>query len=235
MEQTETGSELALADMMRDPVAAAKLAKAIEIVRLHVEQDLTIEDACAKVGLSRATYYRWTKDGVFEPILQAWMAPVVHTIQSEIIQGLPQVVRRRLAVAKGQVDKATQMDEQMAAQWLWRIADPILKSISAGPGPEGRAAADEAQKFLESTPEWLSPGEKIIKTTTEVVERQLSPAELIDVTPVQDLSAPDVLEPWTPSAEQSPELDSVSVTLPAEGLVCAVPEHETQSGTQVSG
>jgi len=157
-----------------DPREAARLAKASEILTRHIAHGETIEQACQSVGISCSTYARWVKDGIFAPLIQAYLAPVVMQLQSNALTAMKDGVAWMMDVVKGtKGTTATNFDRMAAIRFLWKeLAQPLL-SAAPVPDPKPEEVEDPAEKFLEKTPAWLGPGEKLTheKKLTESVER----------------------------------------------------------------
>ncbi len=165
------------------PTDIKRLMKAAEVMELHIVQNITITDACKQVGISRATYSRWVKDGVFAPLVQAYVGPIELQIQSQALQGIAEFVDWLVKTATGKTQNATNFDRMNAGKMLWtEFASKILATSAPVVEPKPDEERDEGAEYLETEPKWkLGPGEKVIETTT--VERSPAP---IDVTPPED-------------------------------------------------
>lgn len=167
--------------MPTDPSELKRLLTAAEVLRLHIEGHMTIEDACAAAGISRATYSRWVKDGVFAPLIAAYLGPLQLQIQSQALDGIREAITWLTDVAKGQGGpKATNFDRMAAIKFLWgELAKPLLTAAPVAE-PKPPETEDEGKKYLQEPPPWadVKPGETITKT--ETVTRSPEP---VDVTP----------------------------------------------------
>jgi len=179
-------TEESMASEIDDPRQAARIIKAIEIMKLHTEDGMSIEAACAKAGVSKSTYLRWVKAGIFAPIIQTWMTPIVQDMNKSIMEALPTIIERRIKQATGKLNGATMIDEMNASNFIMKFIDPYLVSMRPQVDPP-KEDDDDAKKFLEERPDWakkLGPGDKIKRTTTETVELE---SNTIDVTPDENL------------------------------------------------
>jgi hypothetical protein len=164
-----------------DPVALKKYNTAVEVLKLIAEDGLPVRDACAQAGITARTYYRWVEEGIFRALIGGEVTQAVHDTQIGLIKELPTIIKVQVELATG-VRKGTNFDIHNAAKFLFeKVLDPTMKSFLAEQlPPEPEEEEDPAQKFLETKKEWedLPPGEKVVETTTRVVERQVPSANL---------------------------------------------------------
>lgn len=181
-----TAEDLAKQDdsPITDPQDLGRLMKAAEVLQLHIEQGLTITAACKQVGISRATYARWVRDGIFQPLIAAYVGPLQLQLQSKALQGIGDFLDYLISTAGGNTKGATNFDRMNAGKYLWeKFAAPLLESGAPVPDPqeEEEEEDNEAKDFLKSKPDWtkeLKPGESF--TETRKITRDPDP---IDVTP----------------------------------------------------
>ncbi len=167
-------------EKITDPTQLKRFMTAAEVMQLHLENNLSITAACKQVGISRATYSRWVKDGVFQPLIQAYVGPVHLELQSRALQGIGEFLTWLIDTAAGRSKDATNFDRMNAGKMLWtEFAAPLIEQMSPIAEPQLDEKDDEGEDYLKSKKPWeLGPGEKVTETT--VTER--SPAA-IDVTP----------------------------------------------------
>lgn len=166
---------------IKDPAQLKRLLKAAEVLQLQVEHNISITAACKQVGISRATYSRWVKDGIFAQLVEAYVAPIQLELQTNALQGMGAFVTWLIETASGDTEGATNFDRMNAGKMLWtEFAGPFLKQMAPVAEEKPEEEEDEGAEYLKTDPEWkkLGPGEKVTKTTT--VERSDAP---IDVTP----------------------------------------------------
>ncbi len=166
-----------------DPVQLKRFMTAAEVMKLHLESDLSITVACKQVGISRATYSRWVKDGVFQPLIQAYVGPIQLDLQSRALQGIGEFLTWLIETSAGRTKDATNFDIMNAGKMLWtEFAGPLIDKMAPVVEPKPEEANDEGQEYLDSEPKWkLGPGEKVVETT--VTERSPAP---VDVTPREE-------------------------------------------------
>jgi hypothetical protein len=165
--------------LISDPKELKRFLMAAEIIKLHVDDGMNLEAACAQVGISRSTYHRWVKDGVFAPLLSAAVAPLIQDMQIQALDamkdGLAWVFE--LMSGKGAGKDATNFDRMGAVRFAWaEFGKPMMAALPQ-PEPRDETPEDPADEYLKKEPAWanLEPGEQITKTT--IVERQL-PAQV---------------------------------------------------------
>lgn len=177
---------------LTNPADARRLMQASEVAKLFLQDGLSIDAACAQAGISRATYTRWVQAGVFAPLLQAYVTPILHEAQKAGLDLIPDILGWARSVLDGSAIDATNFDRLNVSKFLWaEIIKPALAlavpavppaNPDADPGGKEEKQEDPAEAYLRGEPEWASqlrPGESIKIS----VEKQQSPPP-IDVTPV---------------------------------------------------
>jgi len=184
-------------DRLSNPVELRRFQQAAEVMRLIVQEHKTTEEACKAVGISRATYARWVKDGVFAPLVEAAVGTVIQDFQMQALDAMTDGIQWMKDVVSGQVKDATNFDRMAAIRFLWNeMVRPLMETV---PKPEVHEEEEEeedpARSYLEEAPSWakkLAPGEVIKRT--EIVERQ-SPAvvdgQAQDPAPEEDQADPE--------------------------------------------
>ena len=159
-----------------DPVEFKKYLTAIKVLQYISEDGMTVQAACAQADITARTYYRWIEQGIFRTLIGGVITQAFHQTQLAVIDALPEIIDVQIELAKG-TKSGTNFDIHNAAKFLTeKILDPAMKTFlaEAQPPPE-EEREDPAQIFLDGKREWedLPPGEKVVETTTRVVERQV--------------------------------------------------------------
>lgn len=192
--------DTALAQLeIKDPVEFKKYVTAIKVLKYISEDSMTVQAACEQAGITARTYYRWIEQGIFRTLIGGVITQAFHQTQLSVIDALPEIIDVQIKLAKGDKD-GTNFDIHNAAKFLTeKILDPAMQAFLAEAQPEPEEEeADPGQAFLDAKKEWeLPPGEKLVETTTRVVERQI----------------PTVLEGEAVNAQDPPE---EAEPLPAE-------------------
>ena len=162
-------------ELIRDPAELKRFIQAAEIIKLHVDDNMKLEAACSQVGISRSTYHRWVKDGIFAPLISAAVEPLLQDMQMQSLDAMKDGLAWcfELMSGKGAGADATNFDRMGAIRFVWaEFGKPMMK-VLAEPEPKIETPDDPADEYLKKKPEWadLEPGEKI--TETKIVERQM--------------------------------------------------------------
>ena len=161
---------------IKDPVEFKKYVTAIKVLQYISEDGMTVQTACAQAGITARTYYRWVEAGIFRTLIGGVVTQAFHETQLKVIDSLPDIVDIQVKIAKGD-KKGTNFDIHNAAKFLMeKVLDPAMQTFLAEALPEPEEEVeDPGQKFLDAKKEWedLPLGEKLIETTTRVVERQV--------------------------------------------------------------
>lgn len=186
---------------IKDPKELKKYLTAIEILKYIAEDGMSVQSACEQAGIAARTYYRWIEQGIFRTLIGGVVTQAFHQTQLKVISELPQIIDTQINIAKGTRSGVTNFDIHNAAKFLTeKILDPAMTAFlaEAVPPPE-EEEKDSAQDFLDAKKDWenIPPGEKLVETTTRVVERQVptvveveardpDPEEVIEQTPSED-------------------------------------------------
>ncbi len=161
-----------LEEELRNPADLKRLKQASEVLKLHVTDGMTIAKACETVGISRATYSRWVKQGIFAPIISAYIGPMQLEMQNKALKSMQYAVQWLSDVIDGTIADATNFDKMAAIRFLWtELVNPWLATGAPIPIDIPEEEEDEAAGYLKDTPEWLEdqdvePGETLTETRT---------------------------------------------------------------------
>jgi hypothetical protein len=158
-----------LEEELRNPADLKRLKQASEVLKLHVVDGLTIAKSCEQVGISRATYSRWVKDGIFAPLISAYIGPIQLEMQNTAMKGMQTAVSWLVDVIEDNVKDATNFDKMAAIRFLWsEFVGPWFQAGAPIPAEVPEEEEDAAADYLKEEPAWLGPGETVteVKTTT---------------------------------------------------------------------
>jgi predicted DNA-binding transcriptional regulator AlpA len=137
-------SELQSIDL-KNPDELKRMQTASEIMNLMFEDGLSVQEACDRVGIGTATYYRWVNEGVFVPFNAKLYRQIEQDTVAKVLAAWPKIIEIQVATALGvpmrDGETVYQRDTLAAAKFLHeKVIGPASQNV-------GKPSADE-QEFL---------------------------------------------------------------------------------------
>lgn len=82
----------------------------------------SLTKACEAEGITRVTYYNWTRNEEFMATVRHYLAEISLAGQTLALESWPEVVREIVRIATGEDPKARAADRVRAAEFLFQVA-----------------------------------------------------------------------------------------------------------------
>lgn len=127
------------------PGLANRRLRAIKIMELQIERGLTLDEACAEVGVDIATFRRWSqREGIAE-VVNGMMQDAAREATLQISEALPAMIEQQVAIATSANPEMAARDKTNAFKSL----TTMLQAFNAGlTTPRGPMAAPKPTAVL---------------------------------------------------------------------------------------
>lgn len=136
-----------MSDLEITEETAIRITQAAEVsIRRMADPELSVEEACASVGIEERTYYRWVKRGADTIVaIRGFIADQQRTMLMNLVVTQSHAIK---LLIDDSVDSTTSTkDRVLAMSYLDKIREELERQLHAAPGVE-----EDAHEYLKKGP-----------------------------------------------------------------------------------